>query len=133
MSHFIVEHRYKGNYVMETITGVEDIDTSRFQDLLGIWVCDSLEELQIMEEELKGLRVQDPVNHPKHYTDHPSGIECIQITEHMGFNLGNALKYIWRCDLKKDAVEDLRKARWYIDRELAKRTSINGSDPECGK
>jgi len=56
MSHFIVEHRYKGNYVMETITGVEDIDTSRFQDLLGIWVCDSLEELQIMEEELKGLR-----------------------------------------------------------------------------
>ena len=56
MSHFIVEHNYKGNYVMETITGVEDIDTSRFQDLLGIWVCDSLEELQIMEEELKGLR-----------------------------------------------------------------------------
>ena len=56
MSHFIVEHKYKGNYVMETITGVEDIDTSRFQDLLGIWVCDSLEELQIMEEELKGLR-----------------------------------------------------------------------------
>ena len=56
MSHFIVEHKYKGNYVMETITGVEDIDTSRFEDLLGIWVCDSLEELQIMEEELKGLR-----------------------------------------------------------------------------
>ena len=56
MSHFIVEHKYKGNYVMETITGVEDIDTSRFQDLLGIWVCDSLEELQIMENELKGLR-----------------------------------------------------------------------------
>ena len=39
----------------------------------------------------------------------------------MGFNLGNALKYIWRCDLKKDAIEDLKKARWYIDRELAKR------------
>lgn len=63
----------------------------------------------------------DQVNHPKHYTEHPSGIECIQITEHMGFNLGNALKYIWRCDLKKDAIEDLKKARWYIDRELAKR------------
>lgn len=66
---------------------------------------------------------QDVVNHPKHYTDHPSGIECITITEHMGFNLGNALKYIWRCDLKKDAIEDLKKARWYIDRELAKRES----------
>lgn len=63
----------------------------------------------------------DPVEHPLHYTLHPSGIECIQITEHMGFNLGNALKYIWRCDLKKDAVEDLRKAMWYINRELEKR------------
>ena len=52
----------------------------------------------------------DPVNHPKHYTDHPSGVECIQITEHMGFNLGNAVKYIWRCDLKLDAIEDLKKA-----------------------
>lgn len=63
----------------------------------------------------------DPVNHPKHYTEHPSGVECIQVTEHMGFNLGNATKYIWRCDLKKDAIEDLKKARWYIDREIAKR------------
>ena len=69
----------------------------------------------------KACKAPDPVNNPKHYTGHPSGIECIQITEHMGFNLGNALKYIWRCDLKKDAIEDLKKARWYIDRELAKR------------
>ena len=76
--------------------------------------------------------MQDPVNHPKHYTDHPSGIECIQITEHMSFNLGNALKYIWRCDLKKDAGEDLRKARWYLDREIAKRVKVN-ADLECGK
>jgi len=43
--------------------------------------------------------MQDPVNHPKHYTSHPSGIDCIQITEHMSFNLGNAIKYIWRADL----------------------------------
>jgi hypothetical protein len=63
----------------------------------------------------------DPVNHPKHYTSHPSGVECIQITEHMGFNLGNALKYIWRADLKEDPIEDLEKARWYVDRELMKR------------
>lgn len=65
--------------------------------------------------------VNDPVNQPKHYTGHPSGVECIQITEHMGFNLGNAMKYIWRCDLKLDAVEDLKKAAWYINREIAKR------------
>ena len=56
MSHFIVEHRYKGNYVMETISGVEDLDTSRYEDLLGIWVCDSFEELQVMEKELKEIR-----------------------------------------------------------------------------
>lgn len=65
--------------------------------------------------------MNDNVNHPVHYTKHPSGIECIQITEHMGFNLGNALKYIWRCDLKADAIEDLKKARWYLDREISKR------------
>ena len=74
----------------------------------------------------RGMAGNDAVNHPKHYTSHPSGIECIQITEHMGFNLGNALKYIWRCDLKKDAVEDLEKARWYIEREIAKRRKGNG-------
>lgn len=60
----------------------------------------------------------DPVNNPPHYTSHPSGVECIQITEHMGFNLGNAIKYIWRADRKGQAEIDLKKARWYIDREL---------------
>jgi hypothetical protein len=67
-------------------------------------------------------RVMDVVNHPPHYTDHPSGIECIQITEHMNFCLGNAVKYIWRADLKDDAIEDLKKAVWYINREIARRT-----------
>lgn len=65
--------------------------------------------------------MNDPVNHPKHYTSHPSGIECIEITRHMGFNLGSAFKYIWRCDLKKDAIEDLKKAIWYIEDEIKKR------------
>lgn len=59
----------------------------------------------------------DPIS-PPHYQMHASGIECIQITENMGFNLGNAVKYIWRADLKHNRLEDLRKARWYIDREL---------------
>lgn len=56
MTTFIVEHRLKGNYVMETIAGVEDIDASLYKDLLGIWVCDSLEEAKVMEKELKELR-----------------------------------------------------------------------------
>lgn len=62
----------------------------------------------------------DPINHPKHYTQHPSGIEAITITRHMGFNLGNAMKYLWRADLK-NGVEDLKKAVWYINDEIAKR------------
>jgi hypothetical protein len=60
----------------------------------------------------------DNVNHPKHYTSHPSGVECITIAEHMNFNRGNALKYLWRAGEKGDVLEDLRKARWYIEREM---------------
>jgi hypothetical protein len=63
----------------------------------------------------------DKVDHPPHYTKHPSGVECIQITEHFGFCIGNAIKYLWRADLKGNAVEDLEKARWYIDREIQRR------------
>ena len=60
------------------------------------------------------------VNHPPHYTSHPSGIETIQITEHMNFCLGNAIKYILRADFKGKKVEDLEKAVWYINREIAR-------------
>ena len=70
----------------------------------------------------------DNIKHPKHYTSHPSGIECIQITRHMGFNLGNAIKYIWRADLKNDALEDLEKAIWYLIDEIQKRKSEAVSD-----
>ncbi|MEM7301877.1 MAG: DUF3310 domain-containing protein [Pseudomonadota bacterium] len=61
----------------------------------------------------------DAIN-PDHYKSHPSGVECITIAEHMNFNLGNALKYIWRAGQKGDAVEDLEKARWYLEREIAR-------------
>lgn len=67
----------------------------------------------------------DAVNHPRHYNEHPSGIECIEIVRHMGFNLGNAFKYIWRADLKDDAIEDLRKAAFYIQDEITKREAHN--------
>jgi hypothetical protein len=68
----------------------------------------------------EGAEMTDLVNHPPHYTAHPSGVECIQITEHMNFCRGNAVKYIWRAGDKGDEVEDLKKARWYIDREIAR-------------
>lgn len=64
---------------------------------------------------------KDNINNPSHYTKHPSGIECIQITEHMNLNLGNAMKYIWRADFKDNTIEDLNKAKWYIERELQRR------------
>ncbi|ASR85256.1 hypothetical protein I5H06_gp48 [Mycobacterium phage SirPhilip] len=70
----------------------------------------------------------DAVEHPSHYTSSPARckgcgrpIECIDITEHMGFCLGNTVKYVWRCDLKLDAIEDLRKAKQYIEFEIDKR------------
>ena len=56
---------------------------------------------------------------PAHYKSHPSGIECIQVTEHMGFLVGNAVKYLWRAGSKGAEVEDLRKALWYIERRIA--------------
>jgi hypothetical protein len=74
--------------------------------------------------------VSDNINHPKHYTEHPSGIECIEIVEYMGFNLGNAIKYIWRADLKNDAIEDLKKAAWYINREIGRRTKPTSEQEE---
>lgn len=61
--------------------------------------------------------VVDPVNHPAHY-QHPSGIEAIDICEHHNFNVGNALKYCIRAGLKGDLIEDLKKAAWYINREI---------------
>lgn len=59
----------------------------------------------------------DPVNHPKHYNSHPSGIEAISITEYMSFNIGNAIKYLWRQDMK-GGVTDMEKAIWCIKREI---------------
>ena len=68
----------------------------------------------------------DNVNHPAHYTSHPSGVECIEITEHYNFCVGNAIKYLWRAGLKKDGtladidkeIEDVQKAAWYVQRHL---------------
>ena len=69
---------------------------------------------------------KDNINHPSHYTSHPSGIECIDIAEHHDFCIGNAIKYFWRAGLKSEdgiskkekQIEDLKKAIWYIKREI---------------
>nr|DAQ12660.1 MAG TPA: nucelotide kinase [Caudoviricetes sp.] len=69
---------------------------------------------------------KDNINHPSHYNSHPSGIECIDIAEHHDFCIGNAIKYLWRAGLKSEdgiskkekQIEDLKKAIWYIKREI---------------
>ena len=76
----------------------------------------------------------DMVNHPPHYTSDPSGVECIEITRHRNFNVGNAIKYLWRAGLKKDAelsdntktIEDLRKAIFYIEDEIKRLSATYG-------
>ena len=83
-------------------------------------------ETQADKLKLEKLRVKensvDNVNHPKDYTSHPSGVECIDITRYYPFAIGCAIKYLWRVGLKSDAslsdkekeIEDLNKAIWYI-------------------
>lgn len=62
------------------------------------------------------------IDHPRHYTDVVPGIECIQVTEHFDFLLGNAIKYIWRSGRKdgNTKLQDLKKAEWYIKRAIAR-------------
>lgn len=62
--------------------------------------------------------MSDQVNHPAHYKAHPSGIECIEVTEHFNFCIGNAIKYLWRAEHKNANIQDLEKAVWYIKREI---------------
>jgi len=89
----------------------------------ALYKAKRVELVKLMDDEnqMDNKNQVDMVNHPPHYASHPSGIECIQITRHMGFNIGNAVKYLWRCDLKKDAIEDLEKAVFYIKDEIEKR------------
>lgn len=65
--------------------------------------------------------ITDKINHPSHYTSHPSGVECIEITEGFSFNIGNAIKYLWRADEKGAPIDDLQKAQWYLTREITRR------------
>lgn len=111
--------------------------------------CNSCKQLKVYRESYRGIDCEiycsiecyhakqekkiaadakaiDVVNRPSHYIKHPSGIECIEITSHMGFCLGNAMKYIWRADLK-NGLEDLQKAKWYIEHEITKRLKAEDS------
>ena len=66
----------------------------------------------------------EAVNHPSHHNNHPSGIECQQVTRHLSFNRGNAFKYIFRHRDKGAPAQDLQKALWYIRDEIKHKGKI---------
>ena len=78
---------------------------------------------------------EDVVNHPKHYTSDPSGIECIQITRWRNFNIGNAIKYLWRNGLKENNsnIQDLKKAICYINDEIKRLEELNAKNNNTSK
>ncbi|MFH8346764.1 DUF3310 domain-containing protein [Streptomyces sp. NPDC018045] len=86
---------------------------------------DTMDAHKVMKAALSSTQEVDlrrnAVESPSHYTNHPSGVECIEIVKHMNFPIGNAIKYLWRAGLKGDAIEDLQKARQYIDIEIDRR------------
>jgi len=73
----------------------------------------------------------DMVNHPAHYTSHPSGVECVTITEHMDFLIGNVVKYAWRAGLKDGTAKltDLKKCLWYAARAVEKEERAAAKEP----
>lgn len=73
---------------------------------------------------------QDPVNHPLHYNQHPSGVECVTIAAGFDYCIGNCIKYLWRAGLKTDdPIEDLRKAAWYLNYKITQLEKQRGSSP----
>jgi len=93
-------------------------------------------ELVMRSHKMKPTPDNDPVYHPAHYTSDPSGVECIQITRHRNFNIGNAIKYLWRAGLKDEGktIEDLKKAIFYITDEIVRleRLHIKSITSETG-
>ena len=103
-----------------------DID-GNFTGKDGKQICSQCHKKLILEFSTKACSEfskesdSNSVNRPTHYTSHPSGVECIQVTQHLNFCLGNAMKYIWRCDDKSKPIEDLQKAIWYLQQEIKRR------------
>ena len=94
-------------------------DTSTYTDIYGDEHTVTVANTETL------LPMDDPINHPKHYTSSKAKcpkcetpIECITVTTHMNFNVGNAIKYAWRHEHKGNPKEDLMKAIWYLNQEL---------------
>lgn len=115
----------KHNYIDAKCTECVSPNTVRpFYDLVG---CkDHVGHPQVGCYNCRVVPKEDCINHPSHYNNHPSGVECIEITRHANFNLGNAIKYIWRVmwpGKKHNPIEDLEKAIFYLREEVKCRTA----------
>lgn len=74
----------------------------------------------------------EKVDHPVHYNQHPTGVECIDIIEHFNFNIGVTIKHLWRAGLKGETLEDLRKAAWYLQHEIERVKEYEQHDTRTG-
>ena len=136
------------NYIMNLTEGKEYECLTVYEEwekLLGInlvSVINDIDEVMdvgkwrfelapIEEKIIKKLSEPDPVNHPSHYTQ--GKYEVIDVIEdwNLGFNLGNAIKYIGRAGHKDDIVQDLEKAKWYIEREIQRLKKNQWTDDDC--
>ena len=89
--------------------------------------ADAMRKLAAKNKKKLTARQKVPVSatNPAYYRSHPSGVECTVITRHFCFNIGSVIKYLWRAGLKSTAdIEDLKKARWYLDDEIALREGL---------
>ncbi len=108
----MIKNTYDGSYFL---TGEEMAEALEAAQALDEARVVELEESHTLESELGA----DPVEHPAHYTRF-GGPEPIEIAEHLSFCLGSVLKYIARAGHKDDAIQDLKKARFYLNREITR-------------
>lgn len=112
-----------GDHILLMQDGVTAVNTNGTQRVMEMPDIINDKRHFTLTFELPMVSNTDKVNHPEHYTQHPSGIDCITITRHYCFDIGNAIKYLWRAGLKKEKgmddkekeIEDLKKAIWYIN------------------
>lgn len=108
---------YKGR-----VTSVNALATAPYPYGVKIFVESHAKYIHLAEDEIEldtgAVETSNAVDHPSHYTWLPNGLEVIDLTEHLNFSRGNAVKYICRADRKGNELEDLQKARWYIEREI---------------
>lgn len=118
---YVMQEEYRPVWTAGDFTPIDTVTLNDYKMDPASWIIKDthLHDLQTTPQ-------HDAVNHPKHYTSHPSGVECIEVTQHYNFCVGNAIKYLWRAGLKSEnntdskqkQIEDLNKAIWYIRREI---------------